>query len=253
MHTAHLVLPWPKRLETYFPRRKREKYSVGVVFAIVFVLVSYWYLIPLVIGNLASFSQVSQRQADPHILSVLHTKGGISLDSYTVSNSPKLYGAMGGLPGFPQLILSAQLLEDFSSAELEYVLLHEAGHAVRGHMLRELLLVLASTSIVSSLFLKAKVWHKHKNTQVQIAVAAAIVGALLMIQIQRMHEYEADMYALMRGAQPQAMITATKKFQEAAGGESDASLLRWAFYRGIPYGKRIDLAKQYMFTPDFIR
>jgi len=147
---------------------------------------------------------------------------------------------MIGIPTLPQLILSRGVYDSFTKDELEYVVLHEAGHYKLWHSVKEL--VVGIMFFLIGVYILSKMFFG--NEGIIVAVLLGVVFGILMIQIGRMKELEADSYTLERISNPQGMITATYKFREAyKSRSSNNQLIRFLLYRGNPYENRIRMAK----------
>lgn len=238
------------RLRRQFSKRKLEKFYPHILFTVMFLIVSHWFIGPIIVQSLVQRVQSTSVEYNQDVVSDVQHQTGISFRSTTIVASKKPFATISGLFGFPMLSISTTLVEQFDEKEFEYVLLHEAGHYVRWHSSREVLATVAVFAFALPFFSKRNLWMKEKRQQQKIAVIGGIIAGILLIQVQRMHEYEADMYALMKGTNPQAMISATQKFQAHWDGPSERTPIRWLLYRGIPYGERIKMAERYIYpTP----
>lgn len=176
---------------------------------------------------------------DKKISEVLWKKAKTKIETIKISESNLLFGAMAGIPGNPQLYLSRKLYESFNWDELEYVLMHEAGHYKLGHSVKELLEGLVFFGIGIAIL------NKYPN--VFLAAILGLFFGILMIQIAKFKEVEADTYSLERVGNPKGMITATKKFKNAwKFQDPNNKLIRFLLYRGNPYENRIWMANKEM-------
>ncbi|MEP7167398.1 MAG: M48 family metalloprotease [Candidatus Woesebacteria bacterium] len=216
-----------------------------VVFSLVFIAIAQWFLFPTFLTGLFRTTLPSKVEHNPAIVNFLEKEGKLKITSYTVVNSGKPFAAIGGFPGFPRLYLSQNLLDTFTPEEMHYVLLHEVGHVNRQHGLREILLMIAVISMVWSLFAKIQLWSKPYKTQMVVACIAGIVLGIIMIQFERIHEYEADYFAIEHLENPQGMITAAQKLRAAWGAPEHQTLIRELFYRGVPYDAKVAMASGY--------
>jgi Zn-dependent protease with chaperone function len=196
-----------------------------------------WLPIKLFLSSLGKKKKPISSIRDKKIETTLLTKTRTKISSTKISESNLLFGAMVGIPGHPQLFLSRRLYDSFTWNELEYVILHEAGHYKLRHSLIEL-----TEGIVFFVF----------GTLILSRVPSPILGAalglifgILMIQLAKISELEADLYSLKRMSDPKGMISATEKFFEGwKSKDPKHPVIRFIFYRGNPYKNRIRMAKQ---------
>lgn len=140
---------------------------------------------------------------DKEILSLLE-KTGIKMDYYWKYSTKESWGMMAGIPGKPQMFLSTYALENFDKDELEWLVLHEVGHYVLNHSIKEavyqILLLVVGIYIISLL-----------NIQLYLSLLIAIPLAMLSVQIAKYHEYQAENFALIRMSNPQGMVRSGKR------------------------------------------
>lgn len=134
------------------------------------------------------------------------------------------------------MILSKNLFETFTPQELEYVVLHEAGHYKLHHTIRLTIIQLALLTIGCVLIALIK------SSSVFVATSFGVLFGIIGVQVGRTMEYEADQFSLEKVSDPSGMISATEKFAHFWKGPK--GLLRWLFYSGVPYEKRIENAKK---------
>lgn len=177
---------------------------------------------------------------DKKLLDLLFKKTGLRLASIRISASEKLWGMMIGLPKYPYMILSQALYKKFNKDELEYVILHEMGHYILAHSAKLAVLYISFLTISSVLL--------SDISTLFIWGAVGVVVGLIMIQMSRIYEYEADAFALQRITNPKGMITATHQFEKAyksfdAIRHDEDTLLGRLIYMGIPYNARVRSAQ----------
>jgi len=205
------------------------------IFAVIFFATTFWFQLWLLISNKSKNKIASQIVKTKELLSLIKKKTSYSLDCIHISPSAKLFGMMGGLIK-PHLILSKALYQQFNTDEREYALFHEMGHFLLRHNHKEVLLgilLLITGSIASYLF----------NLNIFASFFLGIIFGIIMIRLGRLHEYEADEYSLSLMEHPEAMITATSKFQNQYGKPHN-KILETLFFRGNPYQNRIRMAKK---------
>lgn len=134
------------------------------------------------------------------------------------------------------LLFSSRLWSDFTKSEIEYVALHETGHFVLEHPLKEFLAAVGLVLIGWLLIYKNPDW-----TSGFVAFWGFIFG-LLLIQLGKKHEYEADRFAASKLEDTRSMISATAKFE--AFYSRPPSIFQWLFYRGVPYVERVKIARE---------
>ena len=154
-----------------------------------------------------------------------------------------MYGMMAGLPFWPKMILSEGLYKSFNKDELEWVILHEAGHCVLWHNLQAFFIqigILFFGIYTVSLF----------KLPLFLIPLYAIFFSFVCIQILRWGiEYVADRYSISRVAHPKGVITAQDKFRNAYVKNpfhSEKSIFRFLLHWNISPTKRIEMAKQRM-------
>ncbi len=201
-----------------------------------------WMQINLFLSSLGKTKKPLVTLKDKNISKMIFEKTNTRLDYIKISESDKPFGMMMGIPFFPQLILSRKLHETFNKDEIEYVILHEMGHANLWHSTQELLagIIFFIAGLV--------VLNRFSGViGVVIAIILGLVFGILMIQFAKFKEIEADKYSLKRLTNPKGMITATHKFHKAYVEPSEINaIVRFLFYRGNPgnpYPNRIRMAK----------
>ncbi len=161
---------------------------------------------------------------------------GLDIKSIWIFEMDKPLGMMPGVSWWPKMILSSRLYETFNKHEMEYVILHEAGHCLRWHMVKMggvfLLMLVSGLSLVSL-------------TQSWVVVIVLAVGfALLTVQINRWFEREAEEYAAEHLSDPKFMIEAVAKFRKSYEKPGLYWLIRKYFLGpNITYGEKIAIAE----------
>src|SRR3989339_561872 len=106
-----------------------------IIFIIIFLIITNWFQIysfsKLIVGKKIKTSSIK----DSWINKTVKKKTGLSLLNITLFHDKKMYGLMAGLPFWPKMILSEGLYKNLNRDELEWVILHEAGHCVLWHNL----------------------------------------------------------------------------------------------------------------------
>lgn len=147
---------------------------------------------------------------------------------------------------FPPQLQS--ILPTLSREEQQYLLFLENAHSARLHTLREFLVGLAIISISASLCARFRLNQKSPTLQYGVSLALAIVFGIGMIQLGRLHSYEAQYYALEHQKNPEVMISATTKMYETWGGPKSETLFTKLFSRSVPYESTVAIANSYKVT-----
>ena len=139
------------------------------------------------------------------------------------------------------MILSEGLYKNLNKDELEWVILHEAGHCVLLHNLQSLIIELIF--LTSGLYLIST-----QNINLFLIPVLSLVLSIITIQIiRRLTEYTADMYSISRVDNPNGVITAQDKFRKNYKGSifsNEKSIVRFLFHWNIYPSQRIEMAKK---------
>lgn len=209
------------------------------LFAAILSYIPLWLQIGLFLSSLGKAKKPIAVIRDEKIHKLLLAKTNINIEYTKISESDLPFGMMIGIPWRPQLILSKVLYKKFSPSEIEYVILHEAGHYILAHPIKELLAGI-SLFICGVFLLRAA----GGPIGVALSIVIGLVFGIFMIQLGRSNEIEADTFALTKISNPVGMISATKKFQKEYRNHTDRALVRLLFYRGNPYENRITMANK---------
>lgn len=214
-----------------------------LIFPLVLAYTAMWVPINLFLSSINKGKTPITVISDNKVRDLILNKTGLDIQSIKISESPKLFGMMIGIPTKPQLIFSRGLYDSFSPDEMEYVALHEAGHYKLWHGMIELVAGIF-------LFIVGVLILKRIDLLLVSIIASLIFGlifGILMIRLGRVHEYQADRYSLARMMNPEGMIQATDKFRNYHGQkytENNNKIIQFMFYRGNPYDNRIVMAKE---------
>jgi Zn-dependent protease with chaperone function len=214
-----------------------------IIFILIFLIFTNWFQIisflSVIVGPKYKISSVD----DPWLKSLVRKKTGLTLLDITIFHDKKYYGMMAGLPFWPKMILSEGLYKNFSRNELEWVILHEAGHCVLWHNLQAFaieltLLFLGIYSVIRF------------NLSFLPTILLAISASIICVQIIRWGiEYMADRYSINRVDDLSGVISAQKKFiaeHQKSILQSEKSILRFLLHWNIYPAKRIQMAKDRM-------
>lgn len=206
------------------------------VLVLTLVVVSQWQLIPLLVPSLSSDQGVTTKIDDEFIRGVARDKVGVELDSITLVNSERPFAFVTVAAPGAKVFISRVMYEGFEREEMEYVVLHELGHLQLQHQWKEVTWAVGLMMALYGLVLKLAPRGKRL---IGVMIAGA-VGGLLLIQIGRGHEYEADRYAVERLDNTSGAYGATIKLQRFydANGKAYDEVWKW-LKRGVPYTIRL--------------
>lgn len=163
---------------------------------------------------------------------------GLDLKIRIMDENLKAIGFMMTSPPFaPVMIFSKKLISLFNESELEWVILHEAGHYLMSHNLKLIILDLILSITNAILIFKF-------NLPILTALVYTACLALAQIQIAKIFEYQADRFAASKMTNPQGMITGNKKMRMENKTFSKSKFLRKLLVIAVPYEKRIEMAKK---------
>lgn len=213
----------------------------SVVFIVTFLVICNWFqllsFLSLVIGPKYKTSSID----DKWIKSTVKKKTGLSLLDITIFHDKKMYGMMAGLPFWPKMILSEGLYKSFDRDELEWVVLHEAGHCVLWHNFQAVLI-----QIFMLLFGIYTIWKL--NLPLIAVPIYSILLSFICIQILRWGiEYIADKFSIDRVDNPKGVITAQDKFRNTYiknPFHCEKSIFRFLLHWNIYPARRIAMAKE---------
>ena len=204
-----------------------------IIFIITFPAVCLWLQIKLLFTGLGQNKKSLSTLNNKRLLKLVKDKSVYNLQTIYLLNSNKLFGMMSGVLK-PHLILSQKLYQEFNEDETEYVLLHEMGHFLLYHNLKEIIIGVI-------IILAGATFIVYNNLGTFTSTLLAVVFGVIMIQIARQYEYQADSYALNRMTNPTGMISATNKFQNHYVTPRN-KIIEILFYRGNPFANRIKMA-----------
>lgn len=212
-----------------------------LLFILVYILICNWFQIQSFLSILIGPKYKTSSVNDTWIKAVVKKKTGLSLLDITLFHDQKMYGLMTGFPFWPKMILSEGLYRTLNRSELEWVILHEAGHCVLWHNLQAFLIQIGilSFGIYTVLLFKLPL---------PLIFLYAMFLSFVCIQILRWSiEYVADSYSITRVDNPKGVITAQDKFRNASAKNlfhSEKSIFRFLLHWNIYPSKRIDMARQ---------
>lgn len=205
---------------------------------ITIVGVSQWVPIKNNIIRILGKKKPVEEVKDSFLTNLIAKKVGIKIESFRILKDDKPHGAMIGIPGKPIMLLSNDLYENFNRDELEYVILHEVGHYEFKHGIKIVLFITFLTLVGVATINSIGVGSDSRFITMVLGISLGIVS----IQFQKTTELEADSFAVSRVSNPKGMISATKKFRKSWQKKEPNRLLRYLFYAGVPYSKRLETA-----------
>lgn len=210
-----------------------------IIFSLIFLFISNWFQLLTFTSAIWQGKTEKKKLEDSWIYDTISKKTGLKLSNITLFKDEKMYGMMAGLPFWPNMILSDGLYKTLNKDELEWVILHEAGHCVLWHNLKAFFIELSFLSL--GIFL---IYFYKLNFLG--AILLAIILSLLCIQVIRwLIEYQADKFSIERVDNPKGVITAQEKFRNAQRKNlfsSEESLGRFFLHWNIYPSKRIEMA-----------
>lgn len=217
------------------------KWTVYFLFGVVLVGVTLWSQLNLLWSSLGQEKPPVTVIRDDKISQQIKQKTNVDIGTIKITESDRPFGMMVGIPTKPQLILSRKLYETFTPDEIEYVVLHEAGHYVFWHSVVEV--------VVGVLLLTVGIVFLGKIAPFSLSVFSALLLGLafgvIMIRLGSLYEYQADRYSINKMTNLQGMITATNKFRAFYEDSYPKSkIVQFMFYRGNPYDNRIKMAEE---------
>lgn len=212
-----------------------------IIFTILFLAIVNWSQIisfsSLFVGPKIKTSKIK----DEWINNVVKKKTGLKLPDITLFHDKKMYGMMAGLPFWPKMILSTGLYKSLNKDELEWVILHEAGHCVMWHNLQSFFIEMLTLAFGIHLV-------KISNINLFFVPVHAILSSIVAIHLIRwMTEYVADKYSINLVDKPNGVITAQEKFRKNYAKNfmnDEKSIFRFLFHWNIYPAQRIEMANK---------
>lgn len=212
-----------------------------IIFSLLYFYIANWFQVNTFVKHLSSSKKNIKIIENKEISQLIKRKTGINLKRIIVFNSQKMFGMMPGIPLHPELILSSKLLETLNKDELEWVLLHEAGHCVMWHVVK--CGVVQILIFIFGIFLLIKT-----SANIPLLFMLSIILSLISVQLMRFFERQADKYSIQRVDSPNGVITAQEKFSMVNRGttRADTSLARKILHWNIMPSERIIMAQKRM-------
>jgi len=218
-----------------------------IIFSVVFLTISNWFQIRSFLKLVVGPRTKTEILIDKWINTVIKKKTGLNLKEITLFKDEKMYGMMTGLGPWimPKMILSEGLYKNLNKDELEWVILHEAGHCVLLHNLQSMIIELIF--LTTGLYLISTT-----DINLFLIPILSLLLSIIAIQIIRLTtEYTADKYSIERVDNPMGVITAQDKFRKNYKGSifsNEKSILRFLFHWNIYPSQRIKMARKLLNT-----
>lgn len=209
-----------------------------VLFFIIFVYITNWSRIRLIFGALFKPKQSFVNFTDKQFIDRVNKKAGLTFD-IRIQQSPWIFGYMPSIPIKPIMVISSGARENLTDDELEWIVLHEAGHCVLYHVVKTILvgLVILILGIITINYFKIPT---------VIIPFYALLLAILYYQLEReISERPADIFSLNRISNPQGMITANQKMKKRVTSIFYKNKILTRLFTGsLGYDQRIDMANE---------
>lgn len=212
-----------------------------LVFLIIFLFVTNYFQI-IGFTKMVITKKVKTRVLkDKWINKTVEKKTGLKLIDLTLTDDKALYGMMAGLPIWPKMILSEGLYKNLNRDELEWVILHEAGHCVMWHPLEAALI--EGAFIISGIYILVAA----KISLILVPFYSLVLSFICIQFIRWLIEYAADKFSIERVSNPKGVITAQQKFRKYYKGskyDDEHSILRFLIHWNIYPEQRIKMAEE---------
>lgn len=171
---------------------------IFILFVLIFSLIVNRYWIRSFIEGFTTGRANSKDIKDDRILNLIKDKTGLRLSKIKLLDTNKTWAMMAGLPTMPYMVISKDAYENFTKDELQWVLLHEAGHYILWHNAK--MIVLHFVFITVGIFIIVQ--FSNLLDPLLLSVLLGIFSAILYTQIARKFEYEANYFALSKMDNP---------------------------------------------------
>lgn len=138
---------------------------------------------------------------DQAILDLIKNKTGLKMSKIKLLDTTKVWAMMAGFPTMPYMVISKDAYENFTKDELQWLLLHEAGHYVLWHNVKMIILHLIFIAIGFLILIELSLFI---NTTI-LSLILGVLAAIIYTQIARRFEYEANYYALSKMDNPKGI------------------------------------------------
>ncbi len=211
-----------------------------ILFVLISLFICNWFQLLTFASAVFQGKIEKEKIKDKWIYETVLQKTGLRLLDITLFKDIRMYGMMAGFRAWPKMILSEGIYKNLNKDELEWVILHEAGHCVLRHNLKSFLIEL-SFIVLGILFI-----YFNKLNLLGASLLAIILSLLCIQAIRWLIEYQADKFSIERVDDPKAVISAQDKFRKSKYKNlfsSEKSVLRFLLHWNISRSKRISMAK----------
>jgi len=262
-----LALGVPIVLLVYFGLRKTaERWWIWVTAGSVPVAIFLMLIAPVFIAPLFNkFEPLRDERVKQEILSLAKIEGIETDDIFQVDASRQsraINAYVNGIGATKRIVLYDTLLNQFSIDEIKFVMAHEMGHYVLGHVWKGIFLAVVGV-LLGSLFVHLtfhRIVRKHKHRlgfdRITDVAGMPLIALLLSIYLSfsfpfantfsRRYEHQADEYALRLTGLNEAAVSTFKKLARINVGELDPGpIVELIFYTHPSLKNRIEFAKSY--------
>lgn len=209
----------------------------SIIFVILFLYLTNWARLRLIFGALFKPKLSFTNFTDKQFIDKVNKKTGLRFD-IKIQQSSRIFGYMPSIPIKPIMVISSGARENLTDDELEWIVLHEAGHCIQWHVLKMII-----AGVVILLFGVITIYYF--KIPALIIPFHVLILAILYYQIEReISERQADLFSLNRIENPQAMVTANQKIKaKATSIFYKNKILTRLFTPHLTYNERIEMAK----------
>lgn len=176
-------------------------------------------------------------------------------------NTKKANAAFTGIGKSKRILLGDNLIDQYTSDEIETVIAHELGHYKRKHIIKNIIIGTVASFLtlflISYFYSYSITWFNFSSIKEIAALPLLILWMLLIGLVQtpitnllsRKFEYEADQYAILSTGKPTAFISTLEKLTEQnLGDKNPHPLIEWFFYSHPSIERRILAIRKYSST-----
>ena len=173
-------------------------------------------------------------------------------------NTKKANAAFTGIGKSKRILLGDNLIDQYTSDEIETVIAHELGHYKRKHIIKNIIIGTVASFLtlflISYFYSYSVTWFNFSSIKEIAALPLLILWMLLIGLVQtpitnllsRKFEYEADQYAILSTGKPTAFISTLEKLTEQnLGDKNPHPLIEWFFYSHPSIERRILAIRKY--------
>jgi Zn-dependent protease with chaperone function len=217
-----------------------------IIFLAVYLPLTNWFQLSAFVPLIFRKAARPRRVRDDWISDIVLRKTGLVVDAVTIFPSDRPFALMAGLPFWhPTMVISSRMYADFSRRELEWAVLHEAGHCVLWHnvqaaVLEQFVMTVGAVAIA------------RYGIPLPGAAGMGVLLSILTVQTIRWGiEYAADRYAISRVFDPRGVVSAQHKLLAAYPHtlyNDPRSPVRMLIHWNITPARRITMARKRLAT-----